>query len=85
MNVWVLAQETGLGTSGLRGWILSNLLPLLLLVVAILILWLGGSKGDNAGVMRRVGGVIVALGVLGLAVGNGAQEIGMWVANLFTN
>ena len=56
-----LAQGGGLGTGGLRQWILDNLVPLLLLSVALLLLWLGGGKGDNAGVMRRLGGVLVAL------------------------
>ncbi|OLF10893.1 hypothetical protein BLA60_12710 [Actinophytocola xinjiangensis] len=79
-----LAQE-GLGTSGVQAWILDNLIPLLLLVVALLLLWLGGGKGDNAGVMRRLGGVIVALAIIGLAVTtNAGQEIGSWIAGLFT-
>ncbi|MGQ0837694.1 hypothetical protein [Actinokineospora sp.] len=81
-----LAQQepTSIGTSGLRDWILNNLIPLLLLVVALLLLWLGGGKGDNAGVMRRLGGVIVALAVIGLAVTNAGEGIGRWIAGLFT-
>ena len=79
----VLAQQTQLGTEGIRGWILNNLLPLLLLTVAILLLWLGGGKGDNAGVMRRVGGVFVALGIIGLAVTGAGVDIGTFIASLF--
>ena|SRR6266487_981510 len=76
---------TGLGTGGVREWILNNLIPLLLLVVALLLLWLGGGKGDNAGVMRRLGGVIVALAIIGLAVTTDAgKNIGTWIAGLFT-
>ncbi|WP_086822590.1 hypothetical protein [Allokutzneria sp. NRRL B-24872] len=71
-------------TSGLQSWIQSNLLPLLLLVVAILLLWLGGGRGDNAGVMRRLGGVIVALAIVGLAVSGAGVNIGKWIAQLFT-
>jgi len=79
-----LAQDR-LGTSGVQTWILDNIIPLLLLVVALLLLWLGGGKGDNAGVMRRLGGVIVALAIIGLAVTtNAGQEIGSWIAGLFT-
>lgn len=75
----------GLGTGGVREWILNNLIPLLLLVVALLLLWLGGGKGDNAGVMRRLGGVIVALAIIGLAVTTDAgKNIGTWIAGLFT-
>ncbi|MER7011450.1 hypothetical protein ABT324_08490 [Saccharopolyspora sp. NPDC000359] len=82
----VLAQQPGqVGTSGIQGWILDNLVPLLLLVVAILLLWLGGGKGDNAGVMRRVGGVIVALTIIGLAVStNAGVDIGTFIAGLFS-
>ncbi|MGW1678928.1 hypothetical protein [Saccharopolyspora sp. NPDC002376] len=80
----VLAQQTELGTEGIQGWILDNLLPLLLLTVAILLLWLGGGKGDNAGVMRRLGGVVVALAIVGLAVTNAGVDIGTFIASLFS-
>ncbi|MFD1045932.1 hypothetical protein ACFQ1S_10330, partial [Kibdelosporangium lantanae] len=47
-----LAQDQkGLGTGGVREWILNSIVPLALLAVAVLLLWLGGGKGDNAGVM----------------------------------
>ena len=61
MDLVTLAQQqpTVPGTGNVRGWILDNIVPLLLLTVALLLLWLGGGKGDNAGVMRRLGGVIV--------------------------
>jgi hypothetical protein len=79
-----LAQDTGLGTTGLRQWILDNLVPLLLLSVAVLLLWLGGGKGDNAGVMRRLGGVFVALAIIGLAVSDAGVSLGTWLANLLS-
>jgi hypothetical protein len=79
-----LAQTDGLGTGGLRQWILDNIVPLLLLTVAILLLWLGGGKGDNAGVMRRLGGVIVALAIIGIAVSGAGVDIGAWLANLLS-
>lgn len=75
---------TGLGTSGVRTWILDNLIPLLLLAVALLLLWLGGGKGDNAGIMKRLAGVLVALAIVGLAVTTDAgKNIGVWLAGLF--
>ncbi|HZD14386.1 MAG: hypothetical protein WCB57_05210 [Pseudonocardiaceae bacterium] len=80
----VVAQATELGTNNLRAWMLNNVVPLLLLAVAVLLLWLGGGKGDNAGVMRRVGGVIIALGVVGLAVSGAGVNLGTWIAGLFT-
>jgi hypothetical protein len=85
MTAWaVVAQSTELGTQNLRTWMLDNIVPLLLLAVAVLLLWLGGGKGDNAGVMRRVGGVIIALGVIGLAVSGAGVDLGTWIAGLFS-
>ena len=72
----LVAQGAELNTHNLRTWMLDNVVPLLLLAVAVLLLWLGGGKGDNAGVMRRVGGVIIALGVVGLAGVPGQRDVG---------
>ena len=76
--------QPGLSTVNLRDWMLDNVIPLLLLGVAVLLLWLGGSKGDNAAVLRRVGGVIIALGVIGLAVSGSGTELGVWISGLFS-
>jgi hypothetical protein len=88
-SITELAQQAPpsgeVGTTGIRDWLLDNVIPLLLLVVALLLLWLGGGKGDNSGVMRRLGGVIVALAIVGLAVTNAGVSIGEWIAGLFTN
>lgn len=78
----IVAQES-LGTGGLQEWMLDNLVPLLLLTVAVLLLWLGGGKGDNAGVMRRLGGVVIALGIVGLAVSGAGVNLGTWISGLF--
>jgi hypothetical protein len=80
-----LTYAAALNTQNLRDWILQNLLPLLLLTVALLLLWLGGGKGDNAGVMRRIGGVVVALAIIGLAVNGAGVNIGTFIANLFSS
>lgn len=79
----VLAQAA-LSTTGLTQWILNNLLPLGLLGVALLLLWMGGGKGDNAGVMQRVVGVFVALAIIGFAVDGAGVNIGTFIAGLFT-
>jgi len=85
MSALTVVAQAELGTGGLPTWMLDNLVPLLLLLaVAVLLLWLGGGKGDNAGVMRRVGGVIIALGVIGLAVSGAGVELGTWIAGLFS-
>lgn len=80
----ILAQQGALGTDAFRTWILNNILPLLLLGVALLLLWLGGGKGDNAGVMRRVVGVFVALAIIGFAVNGAGVNIGTFIAGLFS-
>jgi hypothetical protein len=74
----------GLGTNGVQQWMLNNIVPLLLLVVALLLLYLGGGRGDNAGVMRRVGGVFIALAIIGIAVTGAGVNLGTWLANLFS-
>ncbi|GAB3499505.1 hypothetical protein [Amycolatopsis cihanbeyliensis] len=79
-----LAQEQPLDTGGVRTWILDNIIPLVLLAVALLLLWLGGGKGDNAGVMRRLAGVVIALAIVGLAVSGLGVNVGEWLASLFT-
>ncbi|MBA0127935.1 hypothetical protein SAMN06265360_13012 [Haloechinothrix alba] len=83
MTVATLAQES-ITTGGLQDWLVENAIPLLLLSVAVLLLWLGGGKGDNAGVMRRVGGVVIALAVIGLALSGAGVEVGQWLSSLFT-
>lgn len=79
-----LAQGKEISTGGLQDWLQTNVVPLLLLTVAVLLLWLGGGKGDNAGVMRRLGGVVIALAIIGLAVSGAGIDVGRWISGLFT-
>ncbi|MER7117329.1 hypothetical protein ABT332_22835, partial [Saccharomonospora azurea] len=79
-----LAQAE-LDTGNVQNWILDNIIPLVLLSVALLLLWLGGGKGDNAGVMRRLAGVVIALAIIGLAVSGMGVDVGQWLASLFTS
>jgi hypothetical protein len=80
----LLAQGGELGTGNVRTWLIDNIIPLVLLAVALLLLWLGGGKGDNAGVMRRLAGVVIALAIIGLAVSGAGVNVGQWIAGLFT-
>ncbi|CAM3170108.1 hypothetical protein SAXI111661_21230 [Saccharomonospora xinjiangensis] len=84
MTLVTLAQAE-LDTDNVQGWILDNIIPLVLLAVALLLLWLGGGKGDNAGVMRRLAGVVIALAIVGLAVSGLGVDVGQWLASLFTS
>lgn len=79
----VLAAAGGLSTTGLQGWIQDNVVPLVLLTIAVILLWLGG-RGDNAGVARRSIGLIVGLVALGIAVSGNGPAIGTFLASLIT-
>lgn len=71
----------GLSTNGLQGWIQDNVVPLVLLGIAVILLWIGG-KGDNAGVARRGVGLLVGLVALGIAVSGNGPQIGNFLAGL---
>jgi hypothetical protein len=78
---FALAQ--GVGTGGLQTWIQENVVPLVLLGIAVILLWIGG-RGDNAGVARRSVGLIIGLVALGIAVSGNGPEIGSFLASLLT-
>ena len=78
---FMLAQD--LNTRGLQGWIQNNIIPLILLGIAIMLLWIGG-RGDNAGVARRSVGLIVGLIALGIAVSGSGPQVGTFLAKLIT-
>jgi hypothetical protein len=71
----------GLSTGGLQGWIQDNVVPLVLLGIAIILLWIGG-RGDNAGVARRSVGLIIGLVALGIAVSGAGPQVGAFLAGL---
>lgn len=77
----VLAQGGQLTTVNLRDWITNNIVPLILLAIAVILLWIGG-RGDNAGVARRSIGLLVGLIALGIAVTGSGPAIGQALANL---
>jgi hypothetical protein len=80
LNTVIAAAAT---TGGLQVWIRSNVIPLLLLVIAVM-LFVIAQRGDNAKAMKVVAGVIIALGVLGLATSGKAESVGSWMASMVT-
>ncbi|MFC5996007.1 hypothetical protein ACFQE5_17515 [Pseudonocardia hispaniensis] len=72
-----------LTTNPLQGWIQNNIVPLILLGIAIILLWIGG-RGDNAGVARRSVGLLVGLVALGIAVSGTGPQVGQFLASLIT-
>lgn len=86
MNRLVTISATyaqGVSSAPLQTWIQNNIVPLVLLGIAIVLLWIGG-RGDNAGVARRSIGLIVGLAALGIAVSGRAPEVGKFLAGLVT-
>lgn len=79
---FALARATG-DTANLQSWIKDNIIPLLLLLIAVMLL-VFAQRGDNAKAMRVVAGVIIALAVLGVATTGRADEVGIWLASLVT-
>ncbi len=82
-EILALWQAQGVSSGPLQGWIQNNVIPLILLGIAIILLWIGG-RGDNAGVARRSVGLIVGLVALGIAVSGNGPEIGSFLASLIT-
>jgi hypothetical protein len=80
--VSTLAQG-GVTTTGLQRWIQDNVVPLILLTIAVILLWIGG-RGDNAGVARRSVGLIIGLVALGIAVSGQGPNLGRFLAGLIT-
>lgn len=77
----LLAQGTQFGTGPLQNFIQQNVVPLILLGIAVALLWIGG-RGDNAGVARRSVGLVVGLIALGIAASNKGPDVGRFLASL---
>jgi len=78
---FLVVYAQNLSTNGLQGWIQNNVVPLILLGIAVILLWIGG-RGDNAGVARRSVGLIIGLVALGIAVSGNGPKIGSFLAGL---
>jgi hypothetical protein len=81
MHAFISAETVT--TISLQTWIKDNLIPLLILVAALTLFALA-RKGNNAKAIQVVGGVVIALAVLGLAVGGNAEAIGSGIWNTVT-
>lgn len=83
MNTLNSTLAAAAGTGGLQAWIKDNVIPLLLLLIAVMLFVLA-QRGDNAKAMKVVAGVVIALAVLGLASSGEAGNLGAWMAGLIT-
>lgn len=70
------------GTGGLKDWISNNVVTLLILILGVSILW-SARAGNIAKGITIAGGAIVGLAVLGLATGSNANDMGVFIVNLF--
>lgn len=82
--VQLVFAQGELSTVNLRDWITNNIVPLILLAIAVILLWIGG-RGDNAGVARRSVGLLVGLIALGIAVTGNGPAVGQALANLLVS
>jgi hypothetical protein len=83
MSALSISVVSAASTGGLQEWIKNNIIPLLLLLIAVMLFVLA-QRGDNAKAMKVVAGVVVALGVLGIASSGRADDLGTWMAGLIT-
>jgi hypothetical protein len=68
---------------GLQSWIKNNVIPLVLLGIAVIMLFSSG-KGDLAKLFRIGAGVIIALAVLGVALTGAGVNIGTELSKLLS-
>ncbi|HSV67366.1 MAG TPA: hypothetical protein VLJ59_15835 [Mycobacteriales bacterium] len=73
----------GLNTGGLESFLRNNVVNILILVVAAGLLLLA-NRGEYRQAMTRVGIVVAALFVLGLAVSGKATDLASWAVGLVT-
>jgi hypothetical protein len=76
-------MASGLNTGGLENFLRNNVVNVLILVVAAGLLLLA-NRGEYRQAMTRVGIVVAALFVLGLAISGKAADLATWAVGLVT-
>jgi hypothetical protein len=70
-----------LGTKGLQDWIKNNVVPLIVLFLAVIMLFASG-KGDLAKLFKIGAGALISLAVLGIALTGAGVNIGTELSKL---
>jgi NhaP-type Na+/H+ and K+/H+ antiporter len=70
-----------LGTNGLQDWIKNNVVPLIVLFLAVIMLFASG-KGDLAKLFKIGAGALISLAVLGIALTGAGVNIGTELSKL---
>lgn len=78
----LITAAASYGTGGLAQWIKDNLITIIVLILGVTVLWAARS-GNIAKAVTIVAGLIIGLGVLGLATGNNATDLGTFITDLF--
>jgi hypothetical protein len=76
-------QVVALGTHGLQDWITGNVVPLIILGIAVIMLFASG-KGDLAKLFKIGAGALIALAVLGVALSGAGVNIGTELSKLLS-
>ena len=71
-----------IGTGGATQWIEDNVVQLIILMLGCIALF-AGRRGDFAKVATIAGCALLGIGMLALAVGDNATNIGNWIVSLF--
>jgi hypothetical protein len=73
--------NVALGTIGLQVFIKTNVVPLIILFIAVIMLF-ASSKGDLAKLFKIGAGALIALAVLGIALTGAGVSLGTALAAL---
>ena len=72
---------TAYGTSGITQWIQDNVITVVILLAAVAVLWAARSGNIGKGI-TIVAGLVLGIGVLGLATGTTATDLGNFIVHL---
>jgi hypothetical protein len=77
----ILAAGAGADTTSLRTWLSDNAVPLGVLISGVIIV-MNARKKDHASTVNIVGGTLIGLAVVGVAIGGFAPGMGAWLVGL---
>jgi hypothetical protein len=69
-------------TGGIAQWIQDNVVPLILIVIAIGVLW-AGNAGNISKAVTKVAVTLVGVAFLAMVVTGTFDDVGRWLISLF--
>ncbi|MDM7855802.1 hypothetical protein [Cellulomonas alba] len=70
------------GTGGIAQWIQDNVVPLILIIIAIGVLW-AGNTGNISKAVTKVGVTLVGIAFLAMVISGKSDDVGRWLLGLF--